>query len=142
MLRAHCRDPSEIGTTKPIRRVAMPPYVRTATLVLLLAGTAAPLHAAAPEHDGVWKVKTSAEAGKCGTNYDISVAVKNGKVSYAGMWPVKATGGVNAVGLIRMEIAGAGHKVKATGLVRGDTASGDWSSVKSDCAGSWVARKA
>jgi hypothetical protein len=114
---------------------------RTTTLALLLAGIAVPLHAA-PAHDGVWKVKTSAEAGKCGTNYDISVAVKNGKVSYAGMFPVKATGGVNDLGLIRMEIAGAGQRVKATGLVRGDTASGDWSSVKSSCSGSWVARKA
>jgi hypothetical protein len=141
MLRACRRDSREFGTTNPNWRVAMPAIVRTTTLVLLLAGTAAPLYAA-PEHDGVWKVKTSAETGKCGTNYDISVAVKNGKVSYAGMWPVKATGGVNDLGLIRMEIAGAGHKVKATGLVRGDTASGDWSSTKSDCAGSWVARKA
>lgn len=119
----------------------MPPIVRATTLALLLAGIAAPLQAA-PEHDGTWKVKTSAESGKCSTNYDISVAVKNGKVSYAGMWPVKATGGVSDVGLIRMEIAGAGDRVKATGLVRGDTASGDWSSAKSNCSGSWVARKA
>lgn len=119
----------------------MPPIVRTTALALLLAGTAAPLHAA-PQHDGVWMVKTSAETGTCGTNYDLSVAVKNGKVSYTGMWPVEASGGVNDFGRISMVITGAGERVKATGLVRGDTASGGWSSVNSKCSGSWVARKA
>lgn len=124
-------------STPPVTR----PVLAGAFIVAMALAAGIAPGGAAPEHDGVWKVKTSAETGACNTNYDVSVAVKNGKVSYAGHWPVKATGGIDDFGLIKMEISGPGHRVKATGLVRGDTASGDWSATKSDCTGSWVARR-
>lgn len=112
-----------------------------AAALMLTAAGSVPVGAAS-DFDGVWKVKTSAETGKCSTNYDLSVRVKDGKLSYAGMWPVKATGGINDLGLVRMNIAHAGTKVAATGLVRGDSASGDWASKTDGCTGSWVARRA
>ncbi|WP_029351100.1 hypothetical protein [Bosea sp. 117] len=107
-----------------------------------VAGAATLPAAAASTHDGTWSVKTSAETGQCATNYELKLAVKNGKVSYAGMWPVKAKGGVNAVGLINMDISHGSRRVTATGLVRGDSASGDWTSPQPACSGSWVARRA
>lgn len=110
--------------------------------VLALLAVGAVSAKAASDFDGVWKVTTSAETGKCSNNYDLSVRVKDGKLSYAGMWPVKATGGINEGGLVRMDIAHGGTKVAATGLVRGGSASGDWSSKTDGCTGSWVARKA
>lgn len=92
-------------------------------------------------HDGTWRVKTSAEDGRCKDNYDFNVAVKNGRVTYAGIWPVKASGAVEPGGVIAMDLAHAGKNVVARGLVRGDSASGEWSSAKLDCSGSWVASK-
>lgn len=111
-----------------------------ATLAIALGGAAMPAFAQ-DRHDGVWKVKTSAEDGKCSTNYDFSLAVKNGKVSYAGMWPVKAAGGIKADGLIKMNISHGKDHVVATGLVRGDQASGEWTSPKPACSGSWIASR-
>ncbi len=105
---------------------------------LLLACLTTP---AAASPDGTWSVKTSAETGACQTNFDFKVAVKNGKVTYAGYWPVKASGGINKVGVVRMVLAHGGHKVTATGLARGDEASGDWTSPHPSCAGSWMARR-
>lgn len=96
---------------------------------------------AAASPDGTWSVKTSAETGACATNFDFKVAVKNGKVTYAGYWPVKASGGISKLGVVKMILSHAGHKVTATGLARGDEASGDWTSPQPSCAGSWVARR-
>ncbi|MGA0561030.1 hypothetical protein ACO2RV_01180 [Ancylobacter sp. VNQ12] len=110
--------------------------------VLAIVANSAPAFARTDRHDGIWTVTTSAEDGSCGTNYDFKMRVRAGEVTYAGMWPVKATGGINAAGLIRMDLAHGGRHVKATGLVRGDTASGDWTSPKPACTGSWVAKKA
>ncbi|HSI39377.1 MAG TPA: hypothetical protein VLA00_02380 [Xanthobacteraceae bacterium] len=110
----------------------------SALLVLTLGLTPA---GAAGLHDGVWSITTSAETGTCGTNYDLKLAVKDGHITYAGMWPVKATGGINRAGLINMKINHAGRTVAATGLVRGDEASGDWNSAKPSCSGSWIAKR-
>lgn len=87
-------------------------------------------------------VTTSVETGSCHTNFDFKVSVKDGKVTYAGYWPVKASGGISRRGLVRMTLAHGGQKVTATGLARGDEASGDWTSPKPACAGSWIARRA
>ena len=108
--------------------------------VVALTGATPPLDAG--DHDGLWRVKTSAESGKCGTNYDFKLSVKNGKIAYAGMWPVKVTGGVSPAGLINMKIAHAGKSVSANGLVRGNNASGDWQAKAENCTGSWVASRA
>ncbi|MFK8253166.1 hypothetical protein [Ancylobacter terrae] len=113
----------------------------TAVLGLVVLAGATPAMAAG-QHDGLWRVKTSAEAGKCATNYDFKLSVKDGKISYAGMWPVKVTGGINPAGLINMNIAHAGKSVSANGLVRGDSASGDWQAKAENCTGSWVASRA
>lgn len=109
-------------------------------LALLVA--AAPAHADnAKRFDGHWSVRTSAEAGDCNKNYDFKLSVKGGKVTYAGFWPVKATGGINRLGAVRMTLAHGHHKVSATGLAEGDQASGDWSSPHPKCSGSWFAKR-
>lgn len=115
---------------------------RTALAFLLLATAALPAHAGS-RFDGMWRVTTSAEDGSCNQNYDFKLSVKNGKVTYAGFWPVKATGGITKVGVVDMRLAHGGQHVVAKGLVSGDEASGDWSSPHHPrCSGSWIARKA
>lgn len=97
---------------------------------------------AASRHDGTWKIVTSAEDGTCATNYDFKLKVKDGKVTYAGFWPVKATGGISRVGVVNMTLAHGHQRVIAKGLVEGDAASGDWTSPKPKCSGSWFAKRA
>ncbi|MET3356398.1 UNVERIFIED_ORG: hypothetical protein ABID33_004325 [Xanthobacter viscosus] len=113
-------------------------------LALLAAATAVtPARADnARRFDGSWVVRTSAEEGKCNKNFDFKLAVKNGKVTYAGYWPVKAAGGISKLGLVRMTLTHGQRKVTATGLAEGDQASGDWSSPQPKCNGSWLARRA
>lgn len=91
--------------------------------------------------DGNWSVRTSAEEGNCNKNFDFKLAVKGGKVAYAGFWPVKASGGISQLGVVKMTLAHGSHKVAATGLAEGDQASGDWSSPHPRCNGSWFARR-
>lgn len=110
-------------------------------------GVAAGLVLAAPagaasRHDGLWAITTSAEEGRCATNFDFKLKVKDGKVTYAGFWPVKATGGISKLGLVKMTLAHGQQRVTAMGRVDGDTASGDWTSPQPKCAGAWFAKRA
>lgn len=113
-----------------------------AAALLLLGAAIPPAHADnARRFDGMWSVKTSAEDGRCKTNYDFKLSVKGGKVAYAGFWPVKATGGISKLGVVRMSLAHGHQKVAATGLAEGDQASGDWTSPDLKCNGSWFAKR-
>lgn len=110
--------------------------------VAFLAAAVGTAHADnARRFDGTWSVRTSAETGECNKNYDFKLAVKSGTVTYAGFWPVTATGGINKLGAVRMTLKHGSHKVAATGLAEGDQASGDWSSPHPKCSGSWFARR-
>ncbi|MFG1374847.1 hypothetical protein V5F32_21925 [Xanthobacter oligotrophicus] len=113
-------------------------------LALLTAAAVGPARADnAKRFDGHWVVRTSAESGSCGKNYDFKLAVKNGTVTYAGFWPVKATGGISKLGVVRMTLAHGQQKVTAKGLAEGDQASGDWTSPHHpNCSGSWFAKRA
>lgn len=111
-------------------------------LAALLAATLPACADNAKRFDGTWRVRTSAEDGRCAKNYDFKVAVKGGTVTYAGYWPVKATGGISRAGGVRMTITHGRDKVVATGLAQGDEASGHWSSPHPKCAGGWTARRA
>lgn len=115
-------------------------HLSLATLALIAAAGAA--HADnAKRFDGTWSIRTSAETGNCNKNYDFKLSVKGGKVTYAGFWPVKATGGINTLGAVRMTLAHGQQTVRATGLAEGDQASGDWSSPHPNCSGSWFAKR-
>lgn len=98
--------------------------------------------AAASRHDGTWDVRTAPEGGACDSTFDFKLKVKGGKVTSAGFWPVKATGGINKLGVVNMTLAHGHQRVVAKGLVEGDAASGDWTSPKPKCSGSWFAKRA
>lgn len=117
-------------------------FTITAAAALTAASAAVPARADnAQRFDGTWTIKTAAEEGRCKNNYDFKLNVKGGKVTYAGMWPVKASGGITKLGVVRMKLAHGAQTVAATGLAEGDQASGDWSSPELKCNGSWFARR-
>ncbi|WGD30219.1 hypothetical protein AncyloWKF20_21120 [Ancylobacter sp. WKF20] len=94
-------------------------------------------------HDGIWQVATVPATGPCSKRMEFKLAVEDGQISYGGMIPVaEASGSVNPLGAIVIRVVRGDETVDATGLVRGDTASGQWVSPVKNCTGSWVARKA
>lgn len=94
-------------------------------------------------HDGIWQVATEPATGPCSKRMEFKLAVEDGQISYGGMIPVaEASGSVNPLGAIVIRVVRGDETVDATGLVRGDTASGQWVSPVKNCTGSWVARKA
>ncbi|MDR6952930.1 hypothetical protein J2X65_002289 [Ancylobacter sp. 3268] len=93
-------------------------------------------------HDGIWRVATEPVTGPCSKRMEFKLAVEDGQISYAGVWPVDASGTINPVGLVTIRVVRGEETVSAKGLVRGDTASGDWVSPAKNCSGSWIARKA
>lgn len=97
---------------------------------------------AASRHDGMWSVRTAPESGARNSNFDFKLKVKGGKVTSAGFWPVKATGGINKLGVVNMTLAHGHQRVVAKGLVEGDSASGDWTSPQPKCSGAGFARRA
>ncbi|MFG1478554.1 hypothetical protein V5F53_07775 [Xanthobacter sp. V4C-4] len=119
----------------------MSPALKMAACLAASVALAAPA-AAASRHDGTWSITTSAEDGACATNFDFKLKVRDGKVTYAGFWPVKATGGISRLGVVRMTLAHGRQRVLATGRVEGDAASGDWTSPQPKCSGSWFAKRA
>lgn len=94
-------------------------------------------------HDGIWQVATEPATGPCSKRMEFKLSVEDGQISYGGMIPVaEASGSVNPLGAIVIRVVRGDETVDATGLVRGDTASGQWVSPVKNCTGSWVARKA
>lgn len=93
-------------------------------------------------HDGIWDVSTEPLSGPCEKRLEFRLSVEDGLISYAGAWPVDASGTVSALGIIQMRLVHGDETVAARGVVRGDMASGKWTSPEKSCAGSWVAHKA
>ncbi|MDQ0511613.1 hypothetical protein [Ancylobacter amanitiformis] len=93
-------------------------------------------------HDGVWQVATEPATGPCSKRMEFKLSVDAGQISYAGMLPVEASGSVDPLGVIEIRVVRGAETVSAKGLVRGDTASGEWISPDRNCTGSWVARRA
>jgi hypothetical protein len=122
--------------------------LRYASGVAVVCGAllASPLSAqqdvAADVHDGLWQVATEPATGPCSKRLEFNLSVDGGQISYAGLWPVDASGSVDPLGVIEIQLVRGDETVAAKGLVRGDTASGEWVSPEKNCTGSWVARRA
>jgi hypothetical protein len=97
--------------------------------------------AAVALHDGIWQVATEPSTGPCSKRFNFKLAVEDGRITYGGVLPVNASGTVDAVGAIEIRVKRGGETLEGKGLVRGDTASGEWVSPVKNCTGSWVAQK-
>ncbi len=122
--------------------------LRRATRAVVICGALAltqsaivPAATAQEVHDGIWRVATQPITGPCSKSFEFNLAVEDGQISYAGIWPVDASGSVNPVGVIEISIIRGQETLSAKGMVRGDVASGKWVSPVKNCTGSWIARK-
>ncbi len=93
-------------------------------------------------HDGIWEVSAEPVSGPCDKRLDFRLAVEDGRISYAGMWAVEASGSVSPLGRIDIRVVRGSETVSARGVVRGDVATGKWESPAKNCSGSFVARRA
>ncbi|GLK74051.1 hypothetical protein KHC23_01395 [Ancylobacter dichloromethanicus] len=93
-------------------------------------------------HDGIWEVATEPLSGPCDKRLEFKLSVEEGRISYAGMWSVEASGSVSPLGRIDIRVVRGDETVSARGVVRGDVAIGKWESPVKNCSGSFVARKA
>ncbi|WP_371345062.1 hypothetical protein [Ancylobacter sp. IITR112] len=109
--------------------------------LLIAPATAQPTLEPGP-HDGIWRVSAEPVSGPCDKRLEFRLAVEEGQISYAGPWPVEASGSVSALGLIDLRVMRGAETVSARGVVRGDVATGKWESPAKNCSGSFVARRA
>ena len=109
---------------------------------LLIPPATAQEVAALSLHDGIWNVAAEPIAGPCDKRLEFKLSVEEGRISYAGAWPVDASGSVSALGAVTIRVVRGGETLSAKGVVRGDVATGKWESPVKNCTGSWVARKA
>lgn len=93
-------------------------------------------------HDGIWEVSTQPLAGPCDERLEFKLSVEEGRISYAGMWSVEASGSVTPLGRIDIRVVRGEETVSARGVVRGDVATGRWESPVKNCSGSFIARRA
>ncbi|QFR34784.1 hypothetical protein [Ancylobacter sp. TS-1] len=100
-----------------------------------------PARSAEGLHDGIWRVAAEPATGPCSQRHEFSLSVEEGRIRYSGYWPVEASGSVTALGVIRIRVVRGEETLAAKGLVRGETASGEWVSPGKNCTGSWVARR-
>ncbi|MDI9849101.1 hypothetical protein QM467_13655 [Rhodoblastus sp. 17X3] len=112
--------------------------------LLLASALAAPLAtpvAAKPVHDGQWRVDIQTSVGNCPPGGQVVVTIKDERVTAID------AGGVEPWGYIDDTNTFVGHfnigekVVRANGDVKGQTASGPWSSNTDYCGGRWTARK-
>lgn len=109
---------------------------------LLIPPATAQEMAALSLHDGIWEVSAEPISGPCDKRLEFKLAVEDGQISYAGAWPVDASGSVSPLGAITIRVVRGNETLSAKGVVRGDVATGKWQSPVKNCTGSFVARRA
>jgi hypothetical protein len=109
---------------------------------VLIASLPASLPAfAQSSHDGRWRAEVETTVGNCQRSAQIIVTVKDNKVSEIDAAGVTAWGYIDETNTFVGRFT-AGEKIaRANGDVKGNTASGPWSSNTDYCGGRWTARK-
>ena len=106
----------------------------------LVAGLllAAPQAEARTPYDGTWSVQIMTRQGDC-DQYNVSLRVADGGISYAGGDGSSASGRVDAQGRVNGALQALGETVSARGRLAGSRGSGTWSGA--GCTGTWRAAR-
>jgi hypothetical protein len=109
---------------------------------VLIASLSASLPAfAQSSHDGRWRAEVETTVGNCQRSAQIIVTIKDNRVAETDAAGVTAWGYIDDTNTFVGRFT-AGEKVaRANGDVKGNTASGPWSSNTDYCGGRWTARK-
>jgi hypothetical protein len=106
----------------------------------LTASLAAPV-AAKSGHDGQWRVDIQTSVGKCPPGGQVVVTIKDERVTGIDAGDVEPWGYIDDTSTFVGHFNIGDKVVRANGEVKGQTASGPWSSNTDYCGGRWTARK-
>jgi hypothetical protein len=107
----------------------------------ILAGLVSPSRAV-QSHDGRWSIKVVGQSDKCDQDLTLSIRVDDGSVEYAGWFNVDATGEISDAGNVNVRVAYRDDVVDVSGAVRGDLATGSWTSPTLGCSATWRGERA
>jgi hypothetical protein len=92
-------------------------------------------------HDGQWRVDVQTTVGKCLASATVVLTVKENKVAGIDTSGVEPWGYIDDTNTFVGHFTSGEKVLRANGDVKGDTASGPWSSQTEFCGGRWTARK-
>jgi len=91
--------------------------------------------------DGKWRVAVVTTVGNCPKSGDVTVTVRGAKIVAIDASGIDPWGYVDAANIIVGRFTQGERLLRANGDLKGDTASGPWSSNTDYCGGRWNARK-
>ncbi|MGO8737637.1 hypothetical protein [Rhodoblastus sp.] len=101
-----------------------------------------PLSAAAQSsHDGRWSVSAVTAVGKCEPSAQTVVTIKDNRIVAIDAQSVEPWGYIDDTGTFVGHFSQGQRVMRANGTVKGDAASGPWSSNTDYCGGTWSAHK-
>ena len=106
--------------------------------LLLLSSLSAAAHTS---HDGRWSVNVVTKVGKCEPSAQAVVTIKDNRVAAVDAGGVEAWGYIDDANTFVGRFSKGQRVLRANGTVKGETASGPWSSNTDYCGGDWIARK-
>jgi hypothetical protein len=112
-------------------------------IAALLGAIGAPAGAQAASYDGTWRVTIITDKGDCDKAYAYVLAVKSGRVSYAGEGDFKVAGSVSDGGAVKVGVSRGSQRADGTGKLSGAAGTGAWRGVSSSgaCSGHWEAER-
>ena len=96
---------------------------------------------AASNHDGRWKVDVETTVGNCPRGGETIVTIKGNRVAGLEAQGIDAWGYIDDANAFVGRFTQGEKVLRANGEVKGQSASGSWSSNTDYCGGRWSARK-
>ena len=110
-------------------------------VVLSVAAVSAAFSAATPAYDGVWTVDGTTDVGPCDKAFHGEVKVRDNDIVEASDGVAQAIGAIDPRGSDWARLTAASGVARASGRLKGASASGAWSSNTAYCGGRWTAKK-
>lgn len=109
----------------------------------VLGALTAPVPTLAAAYDGTWRVTIITNKGGCDPAYAYVLAVKSGRVTYAGEGSFNVAGTVSDSGAVKVGVSRGSQRADGTGKLSGSSGSGTWRGVGNTggCSGRWEAEK-
>ncbi|WP_298425844.1 hypothetical protein [Rhodoblastus sp.] len=92
-------------------------------------------------HDGQWKVSIETTVGKCEPSAEAVVTITDNRVTAIDASGIEPWGYIDEANTFVGHFSQGERVLRANGDVKGDSASGPWSSNTDFCGGRWTAHK-
>ena len=109
---------------------------------MVLAGASGAAQARSP-FDGRWLVVIRSPLKHCHASANYTLRIRNGRVTYRGLAPLRVHGRVDRRGKVVVRLSGGGQSARAAGRLWKHTGTGIWRGRKYQrtCRGKWWAKR-